>query len=52
MDVFLRLNGWEIDAPVDEQERRMIEVADGTVERDELAEWISVHIERFQAPEL
>ena len=48
MDVFLRLNGWEIVGPVDEQERLAINVADGTVSRDELAEWLSTHIERLE----
>lgn len=48
MDVFLRLNGWEIEAPVDEQERLVLDVADGTVDRNQLTEWISSHIERLQ----
>ena len=47
MEVFLRLNGWEIVASVDEQERLAINVADGTVSRDELAEWLSAHVERL-----
>nr|WP_272507977.1 type II toxin-antitoxin system death-on-curing family toxin [Salinibacter ruber] len=47
MEVFLRLNGWEIVGPVDEQERLAINVADGTVSRDELAKWLSNHIERL-----
>ena len=47
MEVFLRLNGWEIVASVDEQERLAINIADGTVSRDELAEWLSAHVERL-----
>ena len=47
MEVFLRLNGWEIVASVDEQERLVIDVADGTANRDELAEWLSGHVERL-----
>ncbi len=47
MEVFLRLNGWEIVGPVDEQERLAINVADGTAGRGELAEWLSNHIERL-----
>jgi len=47
MEVFLRLNGREIVASVDEQERLAIKVADGTVSRDELAEWLSAHVERL-----
>ncbi|MCS3860159.1 type II toxin-antitoxin system death-on-curing family toxin [Salinibacter ruber] len=47
MEVFLRLNGWEIVASMDEQERLVIDVADGTASRDELAEWLSGHVERL-----
>jgi death-on-curing protein len=47
MEVFLRLNGREIIASVDEQERLAINVADGTFSRDELAEWLSAHVERL-----
>jgi death-on-curing protein len=47
MEVFLRLNGWEIVASVDEQERLVIDAADGTASRDELAEWLSGHVERL-----
>jgi death on curing protein len=41
MEVFLLLNGHEIDAPVDEQEKIIIHVASGKVSRIELREWIS-----------
>ncbi len=51
MEVFLRLNGWETVASVDEQERLILDVAGGTVSRDELTEWLSAHVERLQSPE-
>lgn len=51
MEVFLRLNGWEITASVEEQERLILDVAAGAVGRNELTEWISAHIERLQSPE-
>jgi death-on-curing protein len=44
MEVFLLLNGHEIDAPVDEQERIIIDVASGKVSRIGLSEWISKHM--------
>ena len=44
MEVFLLLNGHEIDASVDEQEQIIIDVASGKVSRIELSEWISKHM--------
>ena len=44
MEVFLFLNGHEIHAPVDEQEKIIIDVASGKVSRIELSEWLSDHI--------
>lgn len=49
MEVFLILNGWEIEAEVDEQEGLVMDVASGGVERDELAEWVSNHLVRREA---
>ena len=43
MEVFLVLNGVEIDASTDEQERLMIDVAAGQRPRDELADWLRLH---------
>ena len=43
-EVFLVLNGREIDASVDEQERVMLSVAAGQVERQELASWLRAHV--------
>ena len=40
IEVFLLLNGYEIDASVDEQEAIIINVASGKVSRSELSEWI------------
>lgn len=44
MEVFLLLNGHEIDASVDDQETIIIDVASGEVSRIALSEWISKHI--------
>ena len=37
MEVFLTLNGSEIVAPVDEQERLMLDLAAGKMTREQLA---------------
>jgi death-on-curing protein len=44
VEVFLRLNGHEISAPVDEQERVMLGVASGQMDRAEFTSWITSHI--------
>ena len=44
MEVFLILNGYEVEAGVDEQERIILEVAAGQLKRDGLKEWLSSHI--------
>ena len=43
MEVFLLLNGHEIEASVDEQEQIIIGVASGKVSRMELSEWLHEH---------
>jgi death on curing protein len=44
MEVFLVLNGYELRASVDEQERVILGVASGQISRDEFAEWVSSHL--------
>lgn len=44
MEVFLVLNGYEIEASVDAQERVFLSLAAGEVEREELADWIEAHL--------
>ena len=44
MEVFLILNGYEVDASVEEQERVILRVASGEMERGELVEWLGAHI--------
>jgi len=43
MEVFLVLNGFQIDASVDEQERLMLDIAAGQRHRDELVDWLRLH---------
>jgi len=40
MEVFLLLNGYEIDASVDDQEELILGVASGKIARQELSEWL------------
>lgn len=44
METFLVLNGAEIDAPVDEQERLMLDLAAGRINRSDLTNWLSLHV--------
>jgi len=46
METFLVLNGYELNAGVDEQERVILGVAAGTVGREEFAEWVQAHLVR------
>jgi death-on-curing protein len=42
--VFLVLNGQEMEASVDEQERLMMELAAGNLRREDIVEWLSAHV--------
>jgi death-on-curing protein len=44
MEVFLVLNGQQLDASVDDGERVILGVAAGTIGRDEFAAWIREHL--------
>ena len=44
MEVFLLLNGHEINASVDDQEKIIIDVASGKISRIELGEWLLQHM--------
>ncbi len=46
MEVFLMLNGYEIEADVDEQEQVILNVAAGQINRNGLTEWLKSHIIR------
>lgn len=50
MEVFLVLNGYEIAAPVDEQEDIFLRLAAGHVSRDELTEWVRRHVVPLTRP--
>ena len=43
----LVLNGTEIDAAVDDQERLMLDLAAGRIERVHLTDWLRHHLRRL-----
>ena len=44
METFLILNGFEIEASIDEQEKIILELVDGKLDRKELTSWLNSHI--------
>jgi death-on-curing protein len=44
METFLLLNGWEISAHVDEQERLILLLASSKLTREELTEWLQSNV--------
>ncbi|MGH7342812.1 MAG: hypothetical protein ACREKH_20195 [Candidatus Rokuibacteriota bacterium] len=44
METFLLLNGTEIDAPVDDQERLILDLATGRIGRSHLVDWLRQHV--------
>jgi death-on-curing protein len=49
METFLALNGYAIDAPLDDQEKVILTVAAGVLERDAFVDWLKKHIARIQS---
>lgn len=45
MEVLLRKNGYLVNAPVDEQEMIVLNVASGTLSREAFVNWVIDHIE-------
>ena len=52
MEVFLMMNGWEIQASVDEQERVILQVAAGEMKREGFTEWLRGHRHRYATAQL
>jgi death-on-curing protein len=46
MEVFLLMNSWELVGTVDEQERLMLDLADGQITREQLTTWLEQHAKR------
>jgi len=47
METFLVLNAYEINAPVDEQERIVVKLASGELSRDQFTEWLRARLRVF-----
>ncbi|MDJ0556088.1 MAG: type II toxin-antitoxin system death-on-curing family toxin [Microcoleaceae cyanobacterium MO_207.B10] len=52
MEVFLILNGLEINASVDEQEQVILAVASGELNRETFTQWLQVHIQTISPTKL
>lgn len=44
MEIFLALNGRQLQSPVDDSERVIVGVAAGTISREQLSNWVSDHM--------
>ncbi|QIP15249.1 type II toxin-antitoxin system death-on-curing family toxin [Spirosoma aureum] len=44
MEVLLVLNGYEIVASIDEQEKIILQVADGALTREQFTDWLKEHV--------
>jgi death-on-curing protein len=51
MEAMLGRNGYEIIAPVDEQEKVILEVASSQRSREELTEWLESHLVPLKLPD-
>ena len=47
METFLVLNGFELDATVEQQEELMLALAAGKLDRPDLVRWVSEHLARI-----
>jgi death-on-curing protein len=46
METFLVLNGWELEAGVDEQEQVILRLAASSMKRDEFTAWVRSHLQQ------
>ena len=44
MEIFLVLNGYEIEATIDEQEQLILNIAAGHLKREALVDWLTSHL--------
>jgi death-on-curing protein len=49
METFLAINGYAIDAPIEDQEKVVLTVAAGVLEREAFGDWLKKHIARIQS---
>ena len=44
MEIFLILNGFEINANIDEQESIIFQIASGKIDKEKFTEWLKSHV--------
>ena len=44
MDVFLRINGWELETTADDGEATILGIASGEIQRDTFTAWVKAHV--------
>jgi len=47
MEIFLRMNGYKINAPINEQENIILQVASSKLGRDEFKHWLEEHLSEY-----
>ena len=50
MQLFLQLNGWVLEATVDEHERTILDVAAGSMSKAQLEDWLRAHAQPGPPP--
>lgn len=50
METFLVLNGFEIDSSIDEQEKIILDLVSGRLDREEFTIWLNEHIIHITSP--
>jgi death on curing protein len=50
METFLVMNGCELDAPVDDQERTILALAASGLSREEFTQWVTAHLAHLHKP--
>ncbi len=50
MEVSLILNGFEIEASIDDQEKIILDLAAGKVDREQFTGWVNNHIIHITSP--
>lgn len=48
MDVFLVVNGYEVEAEVAEQEEVILRLASGEMDREDFTDWVRSHVIKVQ----
>lgn len=50
MEIFLILNGFEIEAAIDDQEKIILDLAAGKVDREQFTFWLNNHVIHITSP--